>query len=410
MAIGCGPDAAIVPGTDDVSSTGTVATTEALEGSDSSDSGEETGEAPMPPMPDCTARPTDFATPLWEWMHPEPTIHVSTDLHVLPVGELLWRGENGEIWKWTPQGEPAIVVEPASGEWWSALDTTPFGAPIVAGHVEAAGEPAALQLLRLSATGARQIDRRYDDAPGDGQSPSMLTVGPTGDAFVSVYWLQDESRHLQRYDAELERIWSVDRDPDAYPAALAADAAGQVHVASLVIGDGSMPGVYVWDGRVDTYGPEGELVRAISFELVVDNLPRIDLHVGDRMYLLSSGHMTSPSTLFAWDLDGALAFSRSSEDADPFRTMHGMVASPCGGAYLVGRAAVDGVGTVAAMWHVDADGNEGPVHAIVDETPEGERYHSADRIAISPLDEVVVLGTLGPDFEIDPTPLWMRAY
>ena len=61
-----------------------------------------------------------------------------------------------------------------------------------------------------------------------------------------------------------------------------------------------------------------------------------------------------------------------------------------------------------ALWHVDADGVEGPRRAIVEELA-GLRYDSVDLLGVSALDEVIAAGSFRSTSEEYPQQ-WMRGY
>lgn len=391
--------------------TDTDATTTGLASGDSTaadSTADETGSGgPVPPMADCEVDPIDLAAPRWEWnAGPDAPSTPFERYSVLPGGDVLWREGHVRVGRWTAGGEPVWELDAAAGEVWSHVAATAFGEPIVVGHVgDAMGDPAQLQLLRLSAAGERLDERLYDDAPGAGQVPTSLGVAATGDVFVEVFWLDDERWRLQRYDASLERAWSLELEPERSYFSLTVDDDANVYMASLM---GSTAAG--WTARLDAYDVDGELRWSEGFDLPVVQ-PSGTLSVGDGVYLLAGG-LDSPSLLMGWDLAGNFVFTSSSDDSDPFRIANAMAASPCGGVYVGGRAAVEGLGTRAALWHVDANGVEGPVSALVEAAPlEGWEYESVDRVELSPLDELVVRGQLGSSLGGgEPATEWMRGY
>jgi len=399
--VACGPQVELEG---DASGSGGVST--GGSSSESSAGVDDASTGPLPPPVDCEADPIDLTAPAWAFMGmPERPDSPFDDFVVLAGGDVVGRDFNFEIVRWSPIGHEAWRIRADDWEFWRAITALPTGEAIVVGLRGDGPEGGRLELLRLSPDGERLEERFYSDASPTGQLPLRAAFSANGDVVVEVFRPDGPTWWLQRYDASFEPQWSVELDPERYHLGLGRDLAGEhVLAASFVLDPGSET---AWIGRLDDYDAAGVVQWSAEFELIAVDEPELEFAIGDRIYLLARDDLADASVLVAWDFEGNPIFSRSSAETEPIRIATSLAASPCGGAYVGGRAAADGLGTVAALWHVDANGVESPPIVLADQTPEGWSYGAVSQLRASPLDELVVLGTMrGAEVSIE----WLRGY
>ena len=363
----------------------------------------ETGE----PVVECDEPPRVFGEPLGMWAEQSGTDFSLDHSAIASGGDLVWVNAL-ELGRWDHIGQPRWEQSASADTDYSAVGVTADDEIVVVGATSA--DDSQLVIERFDRDGVLLDRASFEHTPGAAEAVWGASVSPRGDVLAEI-WLRDlpdgqPSRQLVYIDRELDERWSdppkrfihmgLDFDADDRAYALYLDFANPPPDPS------SVPSPTVaWPITLSARDAEGNVLWAATDELLAQTIPRLQLAVGDRVYLyFSDPHLVlsqTDSLIRAYDFDGSLTWELA---LDYEVEIHAIAASPCGGLYLAGLANEPEGAPSMAIWSLEPNGERGPFTRVP--LPNDARIN---RVLVSPLDEVIVRGT--DDFgNLD----WMLGY
>jgi hypothetical protein len=374
-------------------------------------SGDEGPEDELP-QADCSMVPTVLDSPIGGWVEAEPDPAL-TDLQpaaVLPGGDLVWLMGHARVIRWNVDGQQLWIREAEDGEVFSHLGVAATGAIVVGGHYDSDDplEPGKAMLLLMRLDGDGNVEQReiIDVPDHETELVGALAVTPAGDtiAEISLLGVPETTARLARFDGDLSERWSIESESVFE---LAIDVDGNIYTAQMDLIEGEALD-YLWNATVTARTSEGELAWVAEVEVPSSGLPSPQLSISDRVYMLTPGF--EDSRLFAFELDGELAWEHDFYAGDLYHHVAAIAASPCGGVYLGGRTSVPMLGARASLASMDAAGSLGPIVPLVDELPDDYFFDATTHLAVSPLGQVVASGELRRPSDENPDRAWMKAY
>ncbi len=303
------------------------------------------------------------------------------------------------IVRWSEDGQPRWTLSTSAVEnSFDAIAPAPNGDLFVAGRVVLPPEGQGIRLLRLDIDGNTVHDVVEDDTLGVEDPREIVAAGDDG--FVVHVGLPSGSR-LDRYDAELERLWVVYPDPEANVLAFAADE-DAMYVATRKH-DGA--------SHLDAYDAQGHPQWSKPMaDFGVIQVSRVQLTVGQRLFALLGAFNSDTAALVALDDDGQVAWRRDtttgSPDEGPQLTRFDTIgASPCDGVVLAGVLGEDSAIRSSVLIHLGTDGVRRELVRVRDGASDSQSFAAVQDVQISWGNEVMVQGSSSTG-----APLWMVRY
>lgn len=351
----------------------------------------ETGE----PMPECDEPPRVFGEPVGMWFEPSPGVFGLDRPAIASGGDLVWI-DPLTLGRWDRNGQPRWEHPTIDNTYYSEVGITAAGQIVVIGETQQ--EDSQLTIARFDSDGVLLGQASFEHSPGANESVFRAAVSPRGDVLTEIRLrdLPDDQPQYQLVyiDSELQQRWIASPTHRLH---MGLGFGPDDRSYGLYIGfaqappDGLPPATVAWPIKLSAYDDEGNELWAIADELLAQTNPRLQLAIGDRVYMyFNDPHFVMGSTdslIRAHDFDGSLIWELG---LDYEVEIHAIAASPCGGLYVAGLADdPEGVPSMA-IWSLDPDGERGPFTRV----PLQDDVF-IDAVLVSPLDEVVIHGSDG---------------